>query len=49
MINLRRMKRAGHVACMRARRGHVACMGERRGVYMVLVGRPKERSLLGRT
>ena len=23
--------------------------GERRGVYMVLVGRPKGRSLLGRT
>jgi len=26
--------------------GHVACMGERRGVYRVLVGKPEERDHL---
>jgi hypothetical protein len=28
--------------------GHVACMGEGRGVYRVLVGRPKGKRPLGR-
>jgi len=28
--------------------GHVACMGERRGVYRVLVGKPEGKRLLGR-
>jgi len=28
--------------------GHVACMGEERGVYMVLVGKPEGKRLLGR-
>jgi hypothetical protein len=28
--------------------GHVACMGEGRGVYRVLVGRPKRKRPLGR-
>jgi hypothetical protein len=28
--------------------GHVACMGEVRGVYRVLVGRPKGKRPLGR-
>jgi hypothetical protein len=28
--------------------GHVACMGEGRGVYRVLVGRPEEKRPLGR-
>jgi hypothetical protein len=28
--------------------GHVACMGEGRGVYKVLVGRPKGKRPLGR-
>jgi hypothetical protein len=28
--------------------GHVALMGERRGVYMVLVGKPEGKRLLGR-
>ena len=28
--------------------GHVACMGERRGVYSVLVGKPEGNRLLGR-
>jgi hypothetical protein len=28
--------------------GHVACMGEGRGAYRVLVGRPKGKRLLGR-
>ena len=28
--------------------GHVACMGERRGVYRVLVGKPEEQRPLGR-
>jgi hypothetical protein len=28
--------------------GHVACMGEGRGVYRVLVGRPKGKTPLGR-
>jgi len=28
--------------------GHVACMGEERGVYRVLVGKPKGRRSLGR-
>ena len=28
--------------------GHVACMGEERGVYRVLVGKPEERRPLGR-
>ena len=28
--------------------GHVACMGERRGVYRVLVGKPKGKRTLGR-
>jgi len=29
--------------------GHVACMGEERGVYRVLVGKPEGRRPLGRT
>jgi len=28
--------------------GHVACMGEERGVYRVLVGKPEGRRPLGR-
>jgi hypothetical protein len=28
--------------------GHIACMGERRGVYRILVGRPEGRRPLGR-
>ena len=28
--------------------GHVACMGEERGVYSVLVGKPEGRRPLGR-
>jgi len=28
--------------------GHVACMGERRGVYRVLVGKPEGKRTLGR-
>ena len=28
--------------------GHVACMGERRGVYRVLVGKPEGNRPLGR-
>ena len=28
--------------------GHVACMGKGRGVYRVLVGKPEGRRLLGR-
>jgi hypothetical protein len=28
--------------------GHVACMGERRGAYRILVGRPEGRKPLGR-
>jgi len=28
--------------------GHVACVGERRGVYMVLVGKPEGNRPLGR-
>jgi hypothetical protein len=27
--------------------GHVACMGDRRGVYMVLVGKPEGKRPLG--
>ena len=38
VIKLRRMRWAGHVACM----------GEERGVYRVLVGKPKRRRPLGR-
>ena len=38
VIKSRRMKWAGHVACM----------GEERGVYRVLVGKPEGRRLLGR-
>jgi hypothetical protein len=38
VIKSRRMKWAGHVACM----------GERRGVYRVLVGRLKGKRPLGR-
>jgi hypothetical protein len=38
VIKLRRMRWAGHVARM----------GERRDVYRVLVGRPKDKSPLGR-
>ena len=38
VIKLRRMRWAGHVARMR----------ERRGVYRVLVGKPEEKSPLGR-
>jgi hypothetical protein len=37
-IKARRMKWAGHVACM----------GEERKVYKVLVGKPKEKRPLGR-
>ena len=39
VIKLRRMKWAGHIACMR----------ERRGVYGVLVGKSEEKRPLGRT
>jgi hypothetical protein len=28
--------------------GHVACMGDMRGAYMIVVGRPEGRRLLGR-
>jgi len=28
--------------------GHVACKGERRGLYMLLVGKPEGKRLLGR-
>jgi len=28
--------------------GHVACMGEERGAYRVLVGKPERKRLLGR-
>jgi hypothetical protein len=28
--------------------GHVVCMVERRGVYRILVGKPEEKSSLGR-
>jgi hypothetical protein len=28
--------------------GHVACLGDRRGVYMVLVGKPERKRSLGR-
>jgi hypothetical protein len=28
--------------------GHVACMGDMRGAYMIVVGRPQGRRLLGR-
>ena len=28
--------------------GHVACMGERRGIYRVLVGKPETKRPLGR-
>jgi hypothetical protein len=38
MIKSRRMRWAGHVACM----------GDGRGVYMVLVGRPEGKGPLGR-
>ena len=38
MIKLRRMRWAGHVACM----------GERGGVYRVLVGKPEDTEKLGR-
>ena len=38
VIKLRRMKWAGHVACV----------GEKRGVYSVLVGWPEGRSPFGR-
>ena len=38
VINSRRMRWAGHVACM----------GEERGVYRVLVGKPEGRRPLGR-
>jgi len=38
VTKLRRMKWAGHVACM----------GKRRGIYRVLVGRPEGRRPLGR-
>ena len=38
VIKLRRMRRAGHVACM----------GEERGVYRVLVGKLEGRRPLGR-
>jgi hypothetical protein len=30
------------------RTGHVACMGDMRGAYMIVVGRPEGRRLLGR-
>ena len=39
VIKLRRMRRAGHVACME----------ERRGVYKVLVGKPEGKRPPGRT
>jgi len=39
VIKSRRMRRAGHVACM----------GERRGVYRFLVGKPERKSSLGRS
>jgi hypothetical protein len=38
MIKSRRMRQAGHVACMR----------DRRGVYRVLVGKPEGKRPLGR-
>jgi hypothetical protein len=38
VIKLRRMRWAGHIACM----------GERRGVYRVLVGKPEGNRRLGR-
>jgi len=38
VVKSRRMRRAGHVACM----------GEQRGVYRVLVGKPEGRRQLGR-
>jgi len=38
MIKSRRMRLAGHVACM----------GEGRGVYRVLVGKPEGKTPLGR-
>jgi hypothetical protein len=38
MVKLRRMRWAGHVACM----------GEERGVHRVLVGKPKGKRPLGR-
>jgi len=38
VIKLRRMRWAGHVACM----------GERRGVYRVLVGKPEGKRPLGK-
>jgi hypothetical protein len=38
VIKSRRMRRAGHVACM----------GERSGAYRILVGRPEGRRPLGR-
>jgi len=38
VIKSRRMKWAGHVACM----------GERRGIYRVLVGKPEGKTPLGR-
>jgi hypothetical protein len=28
--------------------GHVACMGEKRGAFRVLVGKPDEKTLVGR-
>ena len=37
-IKLRRMRLAGHVACM----------GEERGVYRVMLGKPEGRQPLGR-
>ena len=39
-IRSRRMRWAGHVACMGA--------GERRGAYWVLVGKPEGKTALGR-
>jgi hypothetical protein len=38
VIKSRRMRSAGHVACM----------GEKRGAYRILVGRPEGRQPLGR-
>jgi hypothetical protein len=38
MIKLRRLRWAGHVACM----------GQRRGVYRILVGKPEGRRTFGR-
>jgi len=38
VLTLKRMRWAGHVACMR----------ERRGLYRVLVEKPKEKRPLGR-